>query len=561
MGKLPAMSFLALACLAQDAPRSTGWVVIPVQEYNALRGKAMPVEPEPPGVAIAATLSRVDYELRVSNGIASGTGSLTIDVLKDGWVKVPIPSGLLVRAAHLSGNPVSLVNGAAVLSTRGRSVLTLDVALPVNVAGGEERLAVPVSGSGVTHASLTVGRADVDVKVTGGILADQTEGAWSAFGRGDEPLVFSWRQRIIEQPREAIPVRMRGSLVQLVGLGEDGSSISAEVALEVLQGAPESVKIHVPDGVTVNQVPGATVADWEVKSGELIVTFLEPVEHAVKFVVQGEVKLSRDGAMEVPLLRLEGVERESGGVAVEVLGAGEITNRKPQGLEAAEAAELGPSVVARQSPSLAAFRFKAGAQTRALNVTVARYAQRALLTAIVDDARYRVLVTREGKTLVQAHYTVRNNQRTFMKIALPAGAVLWTATQGGREVRPGKSEDGGLLFPLEKARAGEEAPVLPIELLYMARGDAWTDRGRTSLALAAVDMPVSKTGVALHYPPMYRTAIEPGPFRAQEAWSTPAGGLFPVVGPVAFVGAELTAENATPKVEITYQRTKDGGVK
>src|SRR5215813_2409149 len=116
MGKLVVVCLFAPALHAQDAPRSSGWVVIPVQEYVALRGRAMPVEPEPPAAPVEATLSRVDYELRVKDGIASGKASLTVDVLKDGWVKVPIPSGLLVREARVAGKPVSLANGAATLS-------------------------------------------------------------------------------------------------------------------------------------------------------------------------------------------------------------------------------------------------------------------------------------------------------------------------------------------------------------------------------------------------------------------------------------------------------------
>jgi len=43
----------------------------------------------------------------------------------------------------------------------------------------------------------------------------------------------------------------------------------------------------------------------------------------------------------VPLIRIPAAERETGGVAVEVLGAGEIKDRQANGLEEAEAAELG----------------------------------------------------------------------------------------------------------------------------------------------------------------------------------------------------------------------------
>jgi len=45
-----------------------------------------------------------------------------------------------------------------------------------------------------------------------------------------------------------------------------------------------------------------------------------------------------------------------------------------------------------------------------------------------------VLITGEGKVLVQARYAIRNNQRNFLKVTLPVGATLWTASLAGRPV-------------------------------------------------------------------------------------------------------------------------------
>src|SRR5437867_11390122 len=95
---------------AQEA-RATGWVVIPLAEYGALRGKAYPAAREPEGPPVDATLSRVDYELRADGELATGRATLTIDVLKDGWVRVPVPAGLMVREARQEGRLVSLVRG------------------------------------------------------------------------------------------------------------------------------------------------------------------------------------------------------------------------------------------------------------------------------------------------------------------------------------------------------------------------------------------------------------------------------------------------------------------
>src|SRR5271167_726258 len=126
------------AALAQEKTvepsHAPGWVVIPVEEYRVLRAKAYPVEHDPEPPPLDATLTRVDYDLHVAGDLAAGRASLTVDVLKDGWVRVPVPAGLLVREARLDGKAISLVPGAkggkhvaAFLSHAGRSVLLLDV--------------------------------------------------------------------------------------------------------------------------------------------------------------------------------------------------------------------------------------------------------------------------------------------------------------------------------------------------------------------------------------------------------------------------------------------------
>jgi hypothetical protein len=214
----------------------------------------------------------------------------------------------------------------------------------------------------------------------------------------------------------------------------------------------------------------------------LLVSFLEPVESSASFVISGEARLPKEGSVEIPLLRLLDTERDSGGVAVEVLGAGEIKDVKPQGLEPAQPSELGPMIASRQSPSLVALRFRAGPgnAARSLTVQVVRYAQQAVLTANVEEARYHALMTNEGKTLVLARYAVRNNQRNFVRLALPAGAVLWNASLGGRPIHPGQAADGSLLFPLAKARSGEESPTFAIEVLYLLRSSVWGEKGRHS---------------------------------------------------------------------------------
>jgi len=618
-----------------ESSHAAGWVVIPVEEYRVLRAKAYPVEHDPEPPPLDATLTRVDYDLHVAGDLAAGRASLTVDVLKDGWVRVPVLAGLLVREVRLDGKPVSLVPGAqgkggthlcALLSHAGRSVLLLDVDVPVTASAGDESMSLPSTESGVTRAAVLLPRQGVDLRIGGGLLSEKSEGPgetkWLAYGRGNEALTFTWRKKTEDHHIE-LPLRLRGSLTQLTSLAEDSTSIYAEANFEIVQGAAREVRIRLPDKITVNQVSGAMVADWEMKNGELAVTFLEPVEHSARFVISGEARLPKDGIIDIPLLRLLNTERDTGGVAVEILGAGEIKDQKAQGLEDADATDLGEMVASRQSPALVAFRARSGeaGTTRSLSVNVARYDQQAVLMANIEEARYQVLMSADGKELVQARYAVRNNQRNFVKVTLPAGATVWSVSLAGRPVRPGQSPDGSLLLPLEKSHGGDDAPAFAIEILYLAKAAAWNDKGQEKVTLPALDLPISRTGLLLYYPPLFKVSAEPGIFRTQQyvnptsavlepqISAAPAGpkpydrleqyaqlqsmdakakkdatqalldtfkakslagkvtGIlpinvaFPAFGPSIFLVSELTSENQFPAAQFSFQRDKKAGVR
>jgi hypothetical protein len=569
VGSFIAASLVLAQEKAATSTHAAGWVVLPINEYRVLRAKAYPAEPIPEPPPLDATLTRVEYDLHVLGDLATGNAKLTVDVLKDGWVRVPVPAGLLVRDAQLDGKALSLVPGdkgkagthvAALLSHAGRWVLTLDVDVPVTSSTGEETLSLPSTDSGVTRAAVQLARQGIELRVGGGLLAEQSEAAgdtkWLAYGRGNEALNFTWRKKS-EDHHVELPLRLRGSLTQLTSLGEDSSAMSAEVALDVVQGAARQVRIQLPEKVTVNQVGGAMVADWEMNNGELVVTFLEPVEHSARFVISAEARLPRDGVIEIPMLRLLGTERDTGGVAVEILGAGEIKDQKAQGLEDADATDLGAMIANRQSPALVAFRARAGdaGATRSLSVNVARYDQQPVLMANIEEARYDVLISADGKELVQARYAVRNNQRNFVKITLPTGATVWSASLAGKPVRPGQSPDGSLLLPLEKSRGAEDAPAFPVEILYLVKATAWQDKGHERVTLPALDLPISRTGMLLYYPPAYKLNAEPGSFHTQEYQGPTSALLLPAVEGGTAGGAPALSEE-TDRLEQFAKRQR-----
>ena len=621
---------LAATTARAQVPAPDGWVVLPIDEYHSLRARGNPVVSLPLAPPVDATLTRVEYELRVDPSTSLGAGGeaiagralLTVDVLREGWVKVPIPAGLMVRDARLDGQPVSLIEGPpahVVLSRPGRAVLSLEISLPLTSSAGTESIALPSSAAPLSRAVLTLPRGGVELTVTGGFISERSESAtesrWTALGRANQPLGFSWKRKVDDRRAEQA-LRFRARVTSVIGLGEEVSAISAVVRAEVQQGMAREVSLAIPAGVVINQVNGATVADWEVTAGLLRVRFLDPVTTEVSFVVQGEGRLPAAGEVTVPLVRVPAAERETGGVAISVLGAGEIEKHQMRGLEPADVSDFADVVADRESPSMVAFRLRpiGGADPRALNVVVKRYTPQAVLIANVEEARYRALIAEDGLLLVEAHYALRNNQRSFLKITLPPGATIWSASVAGKPVRPGVAEGEAVLLALEKGRAGEDAPTFPVRITYLQSIERWIDKGPAALILPALDLPISRTGVELYHSPRFRVGLQPGAFRIDSdpgvfaealrgglrgagfgppapaaapppvpaldvegksaqfqilidryrnegggrtvAGSLPVDVMFPMLGPSLFLASELTAESQAPSIDLTIRRIK-----
>ena len=593
-----------------QAPPPEGWVVLSIDEYRTLRDRSLGIG-SPPPVPLDGTLSRVEYDLRVDGESAMGRALLTVDVLRDGWARIPIPTGLRVTDARIDGDPVAVVAGTppyVLLSKTGRAVVSLDVVIPLGAGAGTESMGLPLSAASITKTALLLPRSNVDLSVDGGFVTEHNETAeesrWTVYGRPSEALKLSWKHRVDDR-RSSLPLRARAGITEIVGFGEDASQVAASVHVEVVQGVSQDIALALPAGLVINEVNGPTVADWQVADGTLRVHLLEPVSTETTFVVNAEMRTAREGRLTVPIVRMPAAERESGGIAVDVVGAGEIVERQASGIEPADPSELGEFVAARQSPSLIAFRFRplAGADGRALSVTVMRYTPQAVLVANVEEARYRVLAAEE-RILIEARYAVRNNQRSFLKMSLPANATVWSANVDGQPIRPGIGDDNAVLLPLGKGRSGEDAPTSAVTVVYLQRQTAQRDDGRLSIALPAVDLPISRTGLRLYYPPRFKVTPEPGMFRIdsdagpfadalknapvgrlpvveQSGVNRMSGGLqglvdrfrnqggerrivgalpvevtFPEFGPSIFLATELTAEGRSPTLELLVKPAK-----
>ena len=173
------------------AVRTDGWVVIPVEEYRALRLKAYPPDRPADPPPVEATLTRVEYSCASDGDAASGEARLTVDVLKEGWVRVDIPAGLLVRAAQ-GGRPRGTghrpaVAARAAVEARPRRAVARHRGPAAETPAGTEAFTLPASEGAVSRLGVVVPRADrsTSPSTAASWPSDRriADGRWVAFGR------------------------------------------------------------------------------------------------------------------------------------------------------------------------------------------------------------------------------------------------------------------------------------------------------------------------------------------------------------------------------------------
>src|SRR5690606_22992601 len=95
-----------------------------------------------------------------------------------------------------------------------------------------------------------------------------------------------------------------------------------------------------------------------------------------------------------------------------------------------------------------------------------------VLVTLLDQARATTMWTTDGRRMTSVRYQVRNNRRQYLRLALPEGAELWSASLGGRAVKPAAAADGRVLLPLVRSQSlGGALAAFEVEVVYVEEGN------------------------------------------------------------------------------------------
>lgn len=289
---------------------------------------------------------------------------------------------------------------------------------------------------------------------------------------------------------------------------------SASVNINVKSGKLNELQIQLPAGVNLLNLTAPSLRSHRGNAEQervVDVEFTQDMEGQFRVEVAYEqITADAESEISVPTLQVIGADVEQGRIAVEALTAVEVQVASAEQLSTVDPSELPQQLILKTTnPILLGYKYVQTDPSFDLRLRMTRHEEVDVQTAAIDEAHYRTLFTRDGLAVTTARLTVRNSRKQFLRVRLPRGAELWSASVDGTPEKPAISSNGNgngdgngppeILIKVINSVAG-----FPVELIYATPVSEMGRFGRVSAELPRPDMVVTRSHWDLYLPAQYR---------------------------------------------------------
>jgi hypothetical protein len=442
-------------------------------------------------------------EARVEAGAEAASVLLRLEVDGPGFgrqSRLPVlPAGVSLVAATMDGAPVEtdLAGGCYVLLLGGGGRHQAELRYSMRLSG-ERRLDLHLPEAVSSTVELVLPEAGMMIQSPPPAIVEMLQAKSGSAARVLTPptrrLDLSWFPR----PSQVVTAsRVAASTETLYTIQGDQLAGRTVYGLRVEGRDISELRLTIPKGVTVDQVEATWLKGYEPAGGVLRVQAAAPLLGQNSLTVMHRRALG-DGEVDLAVPGLEGAVRQWGFGAVASTGPVEIRTLSVDGGQVIDPRGLPASLRSGGAASVArAFRYENAGSVQKLSLV--RHREVETLDAACDSLHALLTYTDDGRCMGKAVYSIRNALRQHLTVRLPEGATIWSAFVAGRPVRPGGSDDGGILVPLN-CGSDSASRAFAVELVYYIQGRQFADKGAFSAALPAVDLPVANVMLSVSVP-------------------------------------------------------------
>ncbi len=394
------------------------------------------------------------------------------------------------------------------LTTRsnGHHVVRIQYAVKNPKATDSQQTFFPIIRTPLTTLQLTIPQRNIDVHVENAVtmqtgdVGDTT--VVKAVLSPRDTVFVTWNPVVPE--KEKGPAKVHADVNHLLTVEDDALRVRSLINLNVLHNTINAISVSLPAGYDVIEVEGEAVGDWKT-SKEDDRRMIIPLTYARKGFFQIRMTLEKNfESNKVAALfsgfHVEGTEREKGYIGIELRTSAEIASSDEKNIERVDIQELPPEIVSLSSrPLLYGYQYVRPGFSMTLNIL--RHSVMDVLTSVIDSARGVSWLTKDGKTVHQVSYRLKNSWKQFLEVALPKEAQVWSVFVDGRPAKPSQADGGKLLIPLERSRtlSGSLAPY-DVEVIYFEEESRLPFLGKTTIQFPVVDMMINQLNWAVYMP-------------------------------------------------------------
>ncbi len=313
-----------------------------------------------------------------------------------------------------------------------------------------------------------------------------------------QDVTVTWQRPRPAAVREGV-VTVKPSVVWSVK--EKVLAADAVLDVSITGGTRDHLAFSVPDGISRIEIRSEVVADWELKGNVLKMFFGRQVGGALKIDFGCEVARKESQRAVCPSIAVEDGHLASGGYIVIVNDTpGVMLESFTGGLEPVADIDIPADVRGKvKGKPLFVYREIGRASEPAFDVVTKDLFP--MVDTIADKAEILTVLYSGGEEVTRAIYSIRNNGKQFLRMAMPEGYTMLSVSVDNSERRV-SSKDGLLLVPLADSiqTLGGLVPF-PVEIIYcrQAEGPRFGRKSRIDLP-ELPDVPVASVRAKVLFP-------------------------------------------------------------
>jgi len=298
---------------------------------------------------------------------------------------------------------------------------------------------------------------------------------------------------------EAVESWVRAEFVNTLTLSDTHISGRAIARFDIQNAPVRELRLRVPASFKNVEISGANIRRRDHNGDIWNVSFQSKIRGTHTLTITWEEpRTTKTNFLELRGVAADNVERNTGILAIVARPPLQVTGKSAENLKPIDLRDLPDWAGQPEEATVLAYRYVRSDYK--LGVEASRFAEAEVLQTLVESLNLSTVVADDGQMMTEMSLSVRNQGRQHLEIALPAGAMVWSAFVAGQAVRPSLNA-GKLLLPLEHSLGDDSA--IPIELVYVDTNVFPQSRGVVELISPKLDAPLKSTRWELFLPADY----------------------------------------------------------